>query len=145
MPPELEVELKLKQILTDPLDDEKPLRDVRELDMDLDELQRMTPKQAYAKSPEIRLGTVLNKIINEGVQPKDAKGQAKQYRLSVKIQGLMSKDKGIWKMDEDQLKDLKSTLDTAKGQYAMPKYLGQIYDKLESLSDEITAKKKKTE
>jgi len=143
--PELEVDLKLKQILTDPMDDDKPLRDVRELDLGLDELQKMTPKEAYEKAPEVRLGTVLNKIINEGVQPKDAKGQAKQYRLSVKIQGLMNKDKGIWKLDEDQLKDLKSTLDGAKGQFALPKYLGQIYDKLETLSEELASKKKKKE
>jgi len=34
--PETEVELKLKQYLMDPLEDDKPLRDVRELDLGID-------------------------------------------------------------------------------------------------------------
>lgn len=140
-----EVSLNLKQVLIDPLDEDRKLRDPGELDLTMDELTKLTQKEAYDKSPEITVGKMLGKLLTEGVQPKDVKQQAKLYRLGIKITNEMKKDKAEYKMDEDKLKELKDILGDVKGALARPKFLGQIYNMLETLTDELTTEKKKTE
>lgn len=137
-----EVKLNLKKVLIDPLDEDRKLRDPGELDMTMDELSKMTQKEAYDKSPVIMVGKLLGKLLTEGVQPKDVKQQSKLYRLGIKITEIMQKEKAEYVMDEEQLKELKDLLGDVKGQLARPKFLGQIYDMLETLTDEIASKKK---
>ncbi len=140
-----EVELKLNQVLYDPLDADRKLRDPGELDLSMDELTKMTQKEAYEKSPEITIGKMLGKLLTEGVQPKDVKTQAKLYRLGIKITDEMKKPDAIYKMDEDKLKEMKDFMSEVKGQLAKPKFLGQIYNKLEDLESELVEAKKKAE
>jgi len=140
-----EVALNLKTILYDPLDEDRKLRDPGELNLSMEELTKLTQKEAYEKSPEITIGKMLGKLLTEGVQPKDVKAQSKLYRLGVKLTDLMKKEKAEYVMDEDKLKELKSFLGDVKGNLAKPKYLGQIYNILEDLSEKIETKKKKDE
>ena len=140
-----EVTLNLKRVLYDPLDPDRKLRDPGELDLTMDELTKLTQKEAYEKSPEITVGKLLGKMLTEGVQPKDVKQQSKLYRKGVKISELMQKDKSDYIMDEEQLKELKDFLADVKGQLARPKFLGQIYDMLETLTDQVASKKAKVD
>lgn len=140
-----EVTIELKKILYDPLNQDKPLRDPAELNETMDELSKLTQKEAYDKAPEITVGILLGKLLTEGVQPKDVKQQSKLYRMGKKITKEMATDKGEWKIDEEKLKELKTTLESVKGRWATPKYLGQIFDMLETLTDQLDAKKKEAD
>ncbi len=117
------------------------MKDPSQADLTEEDMRGKTPKQLNDMAPVLSHGFLISAIlVNGAVTPKDIEHSAKLQRYATKIHNKMGTDKGIWKIDASDLKDLKDMLKEAKGPLAGPKFLGALYVSLEDLEIKLKAK-----
>ena len=123
--------------------DGEEMKDPSQADLTEDEMRGKTPKQLNDMAPILTHGFLISAIlVNGAVTPKDIEHSAKLQRYATKMHNKMQTDKGIWKVDDSDIKDLKAMLKEAKGPLAGPKFLGALYMTLEDLELSLKAKDK---
>jgi len=121
--------------------DGEAMKDPSQSDLTDEDMRGKTPKQLNDMAPELTHGFLISAIlVNGAVTPKDIEHSAKLQRYATKIHNRMQTDKGVWKVDDADIKDLKAMLKEAKGPLAGPKFLGALYMSLEDLEIQLKAK-----
>lgn len=139
---ETTVDFNLKSAIT--TFDGKDMKDPSQADLTEEDMRGKTPKQLNDMAPILSHGFLISAIlVNGAVTPKDIEHSAKLQRYATKIHNKMQTEKGIWKIDASDIKDLKDMIKEAKGPLAGPKFLGALYVSLEDLEIKLKSKELK--
>lgn len=135
------VVLKLKELVLDHMG--KEIHEAARLEASKEQLEGKTISEIRKMAPVLDVGTLILRLLATSVKPKDAEEAGKIYTYIKSIRNKFNTDKGVWSLEEKDLKELKEYLKKAEGELRSPMMIGQLFEMISDLELELREKLKK--
>ena len=104
-----------------------------------EELQKLSQADVIKGWPPLTKGQIILALINNKSNCENLEEMAKLQRLLVKIRNKSLTERGEWKMNKDQLLDVKAVFDKTPMDQLNINLHGQIYNEIQDLILKVTA------